>query len=213
MVKVKINGVEYSVQTRWEEVDAVKIMVCENFREELEAMSDIPKEIINKAADVQLFPLQTLISFIYEVEEFPAIQAVNIAEESYEKLELAKTRIQTGKTYNKILKAAITYYPEEKNAVRLLSLGISIVNQIGIFLEKYQEMTESEHANDELAAGVEQLDAFGSWGTAFSLAGKDVLKLRGVLEMKAIVIYEALRYNFREARYTKRLFELRNPKK
>lgn len=210
MVKVKINGVEYSVQTSWYEVDVGRLMLCENFREELTVLSDIPEDIIKKAMDLQLFPLQTLISFIYDVEEWPGIEAVNIEQESYEKLELAKQRIQTGKTYNKILKAAITYYPEEKNAVRLLSLGVSIVNQIGIFLEKYTEMTASEHTNDEILAGVDTLEAFGMWGTAYVLAGKDVLKLRGVLDMKAIVIYEALRYNFRESKFTKRLFELRN---
>ena len=213
MVKVSINGTEYQVKTLWEEVDADKIMVCENFKEELEAMSDIPKEIIEKANELQLFPFYTLIVFIHDVEDFPAIHDLNIAEESYEKLELTKKRIQTGKTYNKLLKAARTYYPDEKNPVRLVSLGISIVAQISLFLEKYTEMTESEHDNDEIVAGVETLDAFGAWGTAFTLAGKDVLKLKAVLETRAIVVYEALRYNYRESKYMKRLFEIKNPKK
>lgn len=213
MVKVRINGTEYQVQTDWKEVDPDKIMICENFKEELEAMSDIPKEIIEKASELQLFPFYTLISFIQDVEGFPAMQAVDIREESYEKLEQTKKRIQTGKTYNKILKAARTYYPEEKNPVRLVSLGISIVHQISLFLEKYTEMIESEHDNDEIVAGIDTLDAFGSFGTAYNLAGKNVLQIQAVLNMPALRVYEVLRYNFRESKYMKRLFDIKNPRK
>lgn len=212
MVKVSINGSEYHVQTSWEEVDPDKVMVCENFREEICAMSDIPEDIVKRAVPEQLFPIYTLISFTDDLDNLPDIPAVNVAEESYEKMELAKIRTKTGKPYNRVLKAARTYYPEEKNAVRLLSLGISIVNQIDIFLSKYTEMTESEHTNDEIVAGIDTLTAFGAWGTAFSLAGKDVLKIRAVLDMKAITIYEALRYNFRESKYTRNLIEIRNKK-
>ena len=213
MVKVRINGADYEVKTLWEEVDADRLMVCETFREELAVMSTIPADLIGKASEIQLFPFYTLISFLYEVDELPMVEAVNIENESYEKLELCKQRIQTGKTYNKLLKAARTYYPEENKTVLLLSLGVSIVQQISIFLAKYTEMTEAEHENDEIVAGIDRLTAFGAWGTAFTLAGKDVLKLRGVLDMKAITVYEALRYNFREAKYMKRLFEIKNPKK
>lgn len=213
MVKVKINNVEYSVQTSWDEVDPDKLMLCENFREELECLSTIPKDIIDRATDEQLFPFYTLTSFIHEIGEMPMIDTVDISQESYEKLELARERMKIGKEYNKILISARTYYPEEKDTVRLLSHGISIVNQIILFLDKYTEMQGSEHTNDELMAGIESLDAFGSWGTAFVLAGKDILKLRGVLDMKAITVYEALRYNFRESKYIKNLFEIRNPKK
>ena len=213
MVRFKINGVEYEVCNEWHEVDPDKLMVTETFKEELEALSTIPKELIEKVDDMQLFPFYTVISFLDDLETIQALKAVTIEDESYEKMELLKQRVIHGKPYRKCLKAGRVYYPDEKNAVRLISLGASIIAQLEIFLNAYKELGEHEPDNDEIIAGVDTLTAFGAWGTAYSLAGRDVLKLRAVLEMKAITVYEALRYNQRETKYMKRLHEIKYPRK
>lgn len=215
MVRVTINSVEYKVKSSWDEVDPDKLMVCETFKEELECLSDLPKEIIEKATDVQLWPMYTIISFIDDLEVIPVLEAVEIQDESYENMELLRKRVQQGKPWRKCLKAARVYYPDEKDSVRLIALGDHIINQLNIFLSKYEELNDNEDelSNNQILAGIETLNAFESWGVAFTLAGKDVLKLRSVFEMKAITIYEALRYNHREAKYRKKLFDLENPRK
>ncbi len=213
MVKFKINGKKYKAKNQWSEVDPDKLMVCDGIRDELKYLTDVPHETLDAATEVQLFPLYTLISFIDDVESIEQIQAVDVEQDQYQKLELAKSNLKTGKSYAKILKAGRVYYPDEKNPVLLLGLGANIINQIAVFLEKYSEMISSEPDADEVWAGVETLSDFGAWGTAYELAGEDILKLRLVLEQPAIRVYEALRYNSRKAKYMKKLFEIKNKTK
>jgi len=231
MVKFKINGKTYKAKTKWSEVDPDKLMMCDGIKDELKCLTDVPHETIDSATELQLFPLYTLISFIDDVEEnidepyinfwdkiksFVGIKktkAIDIEQAPYKTLELAKVNLKTGKSYAKILKAGRIYYPDEKNPVLLLGLGANIINQIAVFLEKYSEMIQSEPDADEVWAGVESLSDFGAWGTAYNLAGEDILKLQSVLELPALRVYEALRYNYRKSQYQKRLFDLKNKTK
>jgi hypothetical protein len=210
MVTIKINGVEQHVKTDWSEVDPDKLMACDTIRDELECLTDIPRDILDKATDVQLFPIYTLCSFIDDLELIQEVQAVSIPDNTYERLELTKTNIKTGKTYTKLLKAGRIYYPDQKDCVLLLGYGANIINQIAVFLESYTEMIESEPEADEVWAGVESLSDFGAWGTAYVLADRNILNLNAVLKMPALEVYEVLRYNFREAKYMKNLYEIKN---
>lgn len=210
MVKIQINEKKYKVHTLWDEVDYEKLINANDFRDELEVLTDIPRETLHLASELQLFPIYTLVSFIDDDDLYPEFEAVNIEHESYEKLEYAKKLMQTGKNYQKVLRAAMVYYPDEKSTVRLLGLGVNIVNQISLFLENYKEMVSSEPDADEVWAGVERLSDFGAWGTAYVLADKNVLNLKAVMEQPALRIYEALRYNFRESQYMKKLYEIKN---
>lgn len=210
MVKATINGQECKIMTRWEEVDPVKLSDCQDFRDELKVLTDVSRETIDRAPELQLFPLYTLISFIHEVELLPVLQALDVEKSPYEKLEIAKQELATDhKPYRKILNVAMLYYPEEKNPVRLIGLGLNIIEQIAVFLSHYEDMLHSEPETEEVNAGVENLSAFGSWGTAFVLSGKDPLKVKEILEQPAILIYTSLYYSWKEAKYTKALMEAR----
>lgn len=208
MVTVKVNGIDCQVCTQWSDVDPIRVMVAETFKEELEVLTTIPKDILEKTEDIQLFPFKTLISFL-EDEEVPELQALDVADSSYKNLSEAITRMRTGKPWRRALKAANVYYPHEKNPVRLLSLGISIINQITLFLENYTEMLESQPTAEEVNAGIEELNSFGYFGTALTLAGGDPLKVDAILNEKAIRIYEILRYNFRKAKYMEELHKIK----
>jgi hypothetical protein len=212
MVRVRINGVQYKVCTQWDEVDTDKLFQCETFRDELKALTTIPANVIDRATEMQLWPLYTCVSFIDDLDTMPFLEALNVEAARYEQLELAKTFLQTGKPYRKIIGAARVYYPEEKNPVRLIGLGVSVVTQIAVFLKNYEEMATPPDSQ-EVSAGVESLGAFGAWGTVFNLAGRDLLKVREIFAKPAIEVYTALLFTYREAEYQKKLFELRHPKK
>jgi len=213
MVKVKVNGKEYRVKTRWGEVDAAKLSDCPDFRSELACLTDLPAAILERADEVQLFPIYTLISFIHEVEQMPVLEALQVERMPYQKMEIAKMELATDhKPYRKILNVAMLYYPEEKDPVRLIGLGINIVAQIAVFLEGYEDMLHAEPDQEEANAGVENLSVFGSWGTAFVLAGKDPIKVKEVLELPAIEVYTALYYSWKESNYQKALIESRKKK-
>lgn len=215
MVNLKINGVKCKVFTRWEEVDTSRLLASNEstIRDEIKALSTIPHNFIDKADDVQLFPFVTLISFIYEAEMIPAIKADPINIKSYNLFEKAKKACSQGKPYQKLLRVAKVYYPDEKNVVRLIGLGLSIVHQIAVFLEHYQDMIEDPGDPLKVQAGVEELTAFGHWGTAFNLAGHDLEKVDRVLEMPTIKVYTALHYSWRESKFREAYLELKYPKK
>lgn len=213
MVKATINGVECRIMTQWSEVDPVMLSDCVDFREELACLTTVPRGTIDRADELQLFPIYTVISFIHECEQMPLIQALDVSALPYEKLEIAKLELSTDhKPYRKLLNVAMLYYPEEKNPVRLIGLGISIISQIAVFLEGFEEMLHSEPEAEEVNAGVEDLSAFGSWGTAFALSGKDPLKVKEVLQLPAIEVYMALHYSWKESKYQKALIEARAKK-
>lgn len=210
MVKATINGVECRICTKWEEVDPVRLSDAADFREELKVLTTVPHDIIDRAGEDQLFPLYTMVSFIHEVENMPVLQAMQVEREPYDKLEIAKIELSSDhKPYRKILNVAMLYYPDEKNPVRLIGLGIDIISQIAVFLDGFEDMLHSEPSNEEVKAGVEDLSAFGSWGTAFVLAGKDPLKVNEVMKRPAIEIYTCLYYSWKESKYQKALMEAR----
>lgn len=210
MVTAIINGVKCKICTDWPEVDPVKLSDCADFREELKCLTTVPHDILDRADESQLFPIYTVISFIHECEQMPVLKAMNVANMPYEKLEISKLELSTDhKPYRKILNVAMLYYPAVKDPVQLVGLGIDIIAQIAVFLEQYEDMLHSSPGNEEVNAGIEDLSAFGSWGTAFVLAGKDPLKVNKVMQRPAIEIYTALYYSCKESKYQKALMEAR----
>lgn len=214
MVTVKINGTPYKVCTSWDDVtDVTELLKAEDFKDELIALSTIPRETIESADELSLFPLYTLISFLDDIDSIDPLQARSVARSKYERMELAKTFLKDGKQWKRIYLAAKVYYPKEKNPSRLLSLGVNIVSQIATFLSNYRDMLEHEPDQEEEAAGIDDLSGFGSFGTVYNLAGKDLTKVREIYAKPAIEVYTALHYSFREAKYMRALHEIRNRKK
>lgn len=213
MVRVILNGTTYQIQTQWKEVDALRLATCEDFRDELKCLTTIPEEIINKATELQLWPVYTCLSFIDDLDSYPLEQAVAIDRQSYERLELARRALQTGKPYRKIINAALVYYPDLTDPVRLLGLGVSVVSQINVFLGNYRDMLEAGPDLRQEQAGIDQLAGFGAWAAAYNLGGRDLTKLSAVLELPAIKVYTALYYGWRESEYLKRLANIPLPKR
>jgi hypothetical protein len=217
MVKIKINNTKYKVPTSFKEViDFDKLMVCETVLDELKTLTTIPADILSQLNEEQQFAIANLTSFlddINDLEDFVTgvTDIVDVEIETYEKLELAKMAMK-GKMYQQLYKVAKVYYPKETDNKKLLSIGYHLYIQIATFLEHYKDMYEGELDNDEIMAGVHQLIGFGAFGTAFVLAGRDLLKLRSILDQPALDVYTALHYSFRENKYQMSLHEIRYPK-
>jgi hypothetical protein len=211
MIQVRLNGVSYNICNTWGDVDLNKLVECETSKDELIALSDIPRKLVYKYEDLQLFPLYTLISFIHESELLPYVDAGDISLMSYNLFEQGKKAISEGKPYQRIIKAGKIYFPEEKNSVRLIGLGLSILNQIALFLENYRDMLEDPPEKNAVEAGIEELSGFGHWGTAYNLVGRDLFKIDQMLALPAIKVYTALHYSWKEAKYQKRKYDLDHP--
>jgi hypothetical protein len=210
MISVTINDVNYSLCSEWSEVDLPKLLAATNFKEDLLALSDLPKDLVELATDLQLFPLYTIISFIDDLQSIEMLPATSVAQGEYGQLEFAKQILQSDKREaKKLLTIAMEYHKDEKNPVRLLGLGADIVSQIAKFLSHYKEMMDHEPDMEEEAAGIESLSDFGSFGTVYNLAQKDITKVRTIYAMKAIDVYTAIHFGFRENKYMTELAKIK----
>lgn len=229
MIRVKVNGVSCEICTSWDDVDFNKVLKCKEqvdedgeviesvFKSELKALSTIPHDIIDKANAEQLFPAYTLISFIDDMSPFehvntPVVKTPRIQWSSYDQLEESKIVMRTGKIYQKAIKVARIYYPEERNCRRLVGLGVSIIYQVHEFLNNYKEMFDGEVDTLQEMAGIHTLTPFGPWATVYILGGRDIGKIKEIFNLPAIEVYTAMLYNFREAKFRDEYRRLQTPK-
>lgn len=212
---VTINGTDYNVITSWKEVtDVDALLKCETFRHEIKALTDIPDEIVYGCDELQLFPIYTLCSFLHDDDNMPFVECCDIGLKPYWKVEMAK-RIATGegKEYQKAIQIAQVYYPKEKSCIRLVGLGNALTTALWNFLSYYKDMMSEEAEQIEIAAGIDSLSGFGSFGTVLELAQGDVTKIQTIYNMKADRVYSALHYNWRKAKYMEALHKLKHPPK
>lgn len=209
MISLRIQGEPYSIAESIQECNIHRLVKATSEREELAAISDIPLEIVRRL-DWDTF--SHLVEFLNSDEDYQceSVKVKDIATESYEKLELAKKAIQDhDKLYMQVYSVARVYYPSLKKSSDIFKYGINLINQIGLFLEEFSEMYEDGPDALEVQAGIEKVNEMGSFGTAFTLAGKDLTKMDKVTEMPAIVVYTALLYNYRESKYMDALSKLK----
>jgi hypothetical protein len=213
-VKINISDRSYSLPTGWSEVDIEQIINTESPKECIHVLGNIPLEIVNQLSESQLFSLYKIVNFIEDEESIEelideSIECIDISLLPWEDFE--KARGYAGmQLYKSLYHICKTYYPYENKSVRLFSLGYNILKQIEVFLSHYEDMFKEEPDSDEISAGVENLNAFGMWATAYNLAGRDVLKIDQVLKMPVIEIYTALYYSYRERKYMNSLMNIKN---
>lgn len=212
MINVKIKGESYSIVSNIYECDIHKLVKAENEREELVAISDIPRAVV-AFLDIETFlPLIEFLNSDYDYTSTD-IKCADVSNESYEKLELAKIAIQNNdKIYRQVYEVAKIYHPDRKKSTTVFKTGINLINQINLFLDEYSEMYEEGPSMEEQQAGIEELSKMGAWGTLYALSGKDVTKIGQLAQMPAIEIYNALLQNYRESKYMDALYKIKNPK-
>ncbi len=215
MTTVTIGGTSYKVKTAWSEVDPDELLKCkEQTVPELSYLTEIPASILEALADP--LPLLTLTSFLDNpadvVLEAIEFDVPNVDKQAYQKFEKCKMLMRSGKLYTKLFNIARVYYPDEKNSVHLISIGLNILNQIEVFLSGYKEMYEEGLTPEQELAGFARLSSFGPWGTAYTLAGQDPTKTNDILNLPAIEVYTALFFNFLQSKAQKAFIEITRPK-
>lgn len=209
MIDITINGKSYKVRTTWSEVSAEKLLSCSDSRSEILATSNISADIIYKARTDQLFPIYTLISFLHDIGNYPlAADTKQIEFEDYDHLVQVSQVIneRVNNPYQRSIRAAKVYYPDETDTLRLVSLGSSIVLQFHTFMSSYEELSKGANTKDS-TDWLERLQSMGAWGIAYVLAGRDITKMSAIFKMPAIQVYTAILYNFRESEHQKEILK------
>lgn len=224
MVKITIGEKTYKLPSKWEEIDLPTLIDCSTPKEQIQVLGNIPPKIINQLTDDQLLNLYRLIEFITDEESLMGVlldipcketyhgeEGPMIDFSSWEKLDKARKVIEP-QYYKTFYNLAKIYFPDEKGTINILSLGYRLLDQLHTFLANYQEMFDDHYKQDEIDAGVEELEVFGIFSTADRLSGGDLLKMDLVLNMPASVIYTKLYLDYKLNKYTERLMQLRQKK-
>lgn len=213
MINLKINGIDYTIVDSIRDCNIHKLVKATSEREELAAISDIPLATV-RMLDWDIF--EPLTEFLHNADEYQAknVKVVDVAEQSYEKLELAKMAIHNNqKLYKQVFEVCMVYYPDSKKSTDIFNRGINLINGINLFLEEFAEMYEEQPDSLEIQAGIESVNELAAFGIPYQLAGRDLTKIDAVCEMPAHVIYNAMLYDFRYSKYTEALYKLKYPQK
>lgn len=99
------------------------------------------------------------------------------------------------------------------NAIEVLPKGVFFLTCINKFLEEFKRLQDYTPSVEEEEAGVDDLQKFGSFGTAVQLARKYGKTHDEILAMPAREVYTTLLYDFEQSEVEKRLNQIRSRKK
>jgi len=210
MINVTVNKKKYQIKTTWDEFTVTTLLQCTDSRSELLAASTLPVDLIYKARPDHLFPFYTILSFMYDVSNYKlAPDTKAIERESYDQFVQCCSVIQEQiNPYQRAIKAALVYYPEEQSVTRLMEYGASIILQVNAFLESYSELNYKD-PKEEGSDYMDRLRTMGPWGTVYAMSGKDLTKMDAIFKKSTIEVYTAMIYNFREAMHHQTVKERR----
>jgi hypothetical protein len=192
-------------------------------REVVSALSGLtPKEAQAITPEVVL-ALYELYSFLDDVSEAalhvpPDWQPpnVDVAAESFEKIELAKRSLSSGLApYRLFLDLVKIYFGADYvtgPAAPLIALGALIHQDLNQFFERFKDLAGEPPTEEEQEAGIEALHSFGPYGIAENIAAKYGCKPYEVFKWGAEEVYLELTYQLAKNRFQENLREIERRK-
>jgi hypothetical protein len=145
------------------------------------------------------------------------IKDINIASDEWGKLEHTKIILDKEKEELKALSGIVKIYKGfeilDRSMPEVMGVQSEIFSQLNKFFDRFKELAEYQPEQDELQAGIDELDQFGFFNTVDRLAGGDVLKHDLILKEPALKIYNKLLKDYIDAKIQKRLHKIRSKKK
>lgn len=192
-------------------------------REVIAALSGITRDEAYRLSSEVVLALYELYSFLDKVEEaanyVPADwqpPSVDVAGETFEKIELAKKAMSAGYApYRLLIELVVIYYGEDAikgKAAPVLALGALILQDLNQFFERFKDLAGQPPSEDEEEAGVEALHSFGPYGIAENLASKYGGKPYDIFGWSAEEVYLELTYQLAKSRYQENLRDIERRK-
>jgi hypothetical protein len=75
-----------------------------------------------------------------------------------------------------------------------------------------EKVLASEPERDEVSAGINRLEKFGSFGTVYHLAGKSILSMPDIYNLKYIDVFAFLYYEKEQSEYQSKLLRIKSKK-
>jgi len=216
MVKIRLGGWIFRIKNKWEDVsfeEALQLYHAKDVRERVSILMTpaLPKTL--KVSDSHLLALYEIASFITEIPEVVGdkVEVPNAREWAFKDFELCRQAIikhpenlaLTFARINQILGLEQQHYIE---------IGAKALDGINAVTEQWKEwgiFDSVEPTGDEVAAGIERLQAFGVYGIVNRLA-EHFGVLPEVIEKRSVnSVFLDWTYLLEQGKYRERLEEVR----
>jgi hypothetical protein len=212
--KVIVEGEvkKINIPTKWEEVTFSQFLVLEKTKDIGIAFFGIKEDEIDGIEQIA-----EVLKFLRKkktvVPEW--IKELNIGRESWKKLEKIKQLLK-GKEPAEVVDKLISVYYPDINILTLPALeGIGAMNffidQLNSFFNKFKRLNDYKPDQDEILAGVNELEKYGNLPTLMSLCNSP-LEYEAMLNLSAQVIYYTLLVSFEKSEIQKKLHEIKSKK-
>jgi len=186
--------------------------------ERLSVYTNIPIDVLNSLTVAYLSSLIEAVKFnedddllLLLCDEYKTGQQIHF--HSYGRYEQVR-QIVKGKEVIDVLHEVVNVYNgmqiQDMPLIKVFSIGMFYLSSLNDFNARYSRLADHKYSDEEIEAGVEDLEGFGFFGTVLKIARERGLKNDEVLSMKAIEVMDEVLYDFERSEYEKRLNKLVN---
>ena len=186
--------------------------------ERLSVYTNIPIDVLNSLTVAYLSSLIEAVKFnedddllLLLCDEYKTGQQIHF--HSYGRYEQVR-QIVKGKEVIEVLHEVVNVYNgmqiQDMPLIKVFSIGMFYLSSLNDFNARYSRLADHKYSDEEIEAGVEDLEGFGFFGTVLKIARERGLKNDEVLNMKAIEVMDEVLYDFERSEYEKRLNKLVN---
>lgn len=223
MVTLRVKNQKVSIRTSYKELKAKDLEIDESSpRSILAGLSDARPGLIYSLSAEEIASLYPLISFVENPQEAALYlpfrfnpEIVDIASESFEKIELAKRAAERFKKPFRVLPelCSVYYgYKPDRPAAEALALGALIMEQMATFFDRFKDLAGDPPDEDQQEAGIEALHTFGPYGIAESIAARYGCRPLEVFSWSAEEVYMNMLYSQARNKYQENLREIEKRK-
>jgi len=207
MIKVKINKVEYSIKTSWNELtygEYLNIVEAEDELTSVSILSSIPVDYLLRMDEESLNKLTACLSFMQELPS-EEVEAKDIRESSFGQKILFQQKAKE-LSQMRVLGVALAIYEYnykelEESLLEVFKLpftyvyclGLNYIEQLGKICEIEAEHLKSDVTNEQKRAGIDMFNEFEVMNTIDSLAGGNILNYEKVLEIDYNTVFIKLK--------------------
>jgi hypothetical protein len=189
---------------------------------QLSILAKMPIELVQKLNNYKIEQLKPFLEFLQDTETVKCkplsekITNIKVGNETWHKIEQVKMLLKDVEPMGVADKIVSIYLPIDIKLM-LMPEAIAIVNyfftEIKEFFAKFVRLNDYKPDNDELMAGVNQLNYLGYVNTLDALAQGNLLNYEGILETSADRVYTKLLKDFESSLFQKRLQKVKENKK
>lgn len=214
MISVKVGKKKYDIATCYEDINAKQLHSIENEKPKsiIKALTSIDVDKIDSKSIIALYQILNFVESEPIMKRYK--KDINVASESWLKLELTKQALATQNRFFYVVEVSRIYFGDEVfdwSLHVIYAQTTQILHSFNLFLERYKELNErDEYDDDQLEAGVKGLETFGAGAIRYSLAKGDVTKYEAIENMSAEAVYFTLLYERAVSMYQEKYDQIKS---